>query len=284
MEWGDEETAQECSCRGPRQLRWPGAKRGQEARQQTKRPQGRPGQKPREKDLPPGATPDAHARGAARRPTRGSCSDSLAFWIRRYWSRLWRNPLFRRRAPLDFPAMGPIEDRGQAVQLSFLCACGSRIALKNLGCCRSGYERRHHSLRSFGGLRERVLVRDRFRCRGCGKRSALIVHHRDQRNRTNLLVTPLYPLSCTHPSLFRVEILVPRSTGEIVARSASECADANSNSPSKMWRRRTIAARFQTMAHPVKVSVTTRSRYRSVVAGQIADGVGLCRRRRLLRA
>ena len=31
--------------------------------------------------------------------------------------------------------------------------------------------------------------RDRFRCRGCGKRSALVVHHRDRRNRTDLLVT-----------------------------------------------------------------------------------------------
>ncbi len=85
--------------------------------------------------------------------------------------------------------MGPIEGRGQGVQLSFLCPCGNRIALKNLGCCRSCYDRRHHSLRFFGGLRERVLVRDRFRCRGCGKRSALVVHHRDRRNRTNLLVT-----------------------------------------------------------------------------------------------
>ena len=36
---------------------------------------------------------------------------------------------------------------------------------------------------------ERVLVLDRFRCRGCGKRSALVVHHRDRHNRTNLLVT-----------------------------------------------------------------------------------------------
>jgi hypothetical protein len=44
-------------------------------------------------------------------------------------------------------------------------------------------------LRFFGGLRERVLLRDRFRCRGCGKRSALVVHHRDRRNRTNMLVT-----------------------------------------------------------------------------------------------
>ncbi len=79
--------------------------------------------------------------------------------------------------------------RGQGVQLSLLCSCGKRIALKALGCCRSCYDRRHHSLRFFGGLRERVLERDRFRCRGCGKRSALVVHHRERRNRANLLVT-----------------------------------------------------------------------------------------------
>jgi hypothetical protein len=34
-----------------------------------------------------------------------------------------------------------------------------------------------------------VLERDRFCCRGCGKRSALVVHHRDRLNRVNLLVT-----------------------------------------------------------------------------------------------
>ena len=50
--------------------------------------------------------------------------------------------------------MGSIEGR-QPVQLSFLCPCGKRIALKALGCCRSCYDRRHHSLRFFGGLRER---------------------------------------------------------------------------------------------------------------------------------
>ena len=85
--------------------------------------------------------------------------------------------------------MDPMEGRGQGVQLSFLCPCGKRIALKALGCCRSCYDRRHHSLRFFGGLRERVLERDRFRCRGCGKRSALVVHHRDRRNRADLLIT-----------------------------------------------------------------------------------------------
>jgi hypothetical protein len=40
-----------------------------------------------------------------------------------------------------------------------------------------------------GGLRERLLERNRFRCRGCGKRSALVVHHRDRCNRADLLVT-----------------------------------------------------------------------------------------------
>jgi hypothetical protein len=78
--------------------------------------------------------------------------------------------------------MDSIEGRRQEVQLSFLCPCGKRIALKTLGCCRSCYDRRHHSLRFPGGLRERVLQRDRFRCRGCGKGSAFVVHHRDWRN------------------------------------------------------------------------------------------------------
>jgi hypothetical protein len=85
--------------------------------------------------------------------------------------------------------MGSMERRGQAVQLSLLCPCGKRIALKALGCCRPCYDRRYHSLRFFGGLRERVLERDRLRCCGCDKRSALVVHHRDRRNRANLLVT-----------------------------------------------------------------------------------------------
>jgi hypothetical protein len=75
-------------------------------------------------------------------------------------------------------------------QLALLCACGkSSIAVKRLGCCRSCYDRRHHSLRFFGGLRELVLERDRFRCRGCGVSSALVVHHRTPDNRTETLIT-----------------------------------------------------------------------------------------------
>ena len=43
--------------------------------------------------------------------------------------------------------------------------------------------------RFFGGMRERVLERDRFRCRACGTRSRLVVHHRHGSNEPNLLVT-----------------------------------------------------------------------------------------------
>ncbi len=75
-------------------------------------------------------------------------------------------------------------------QLSFLCACGKKsIELKTLGCCRTCYDRRHHSLRFFGGMREQVLERDRLRCRACGARSRLVVHHRDGSNEPDGLVT-----------------------------------------------------------------------------------------------
>src|SRR5262249_37394332 len=160
MEWGDEEAAQESTRRGPRQIGWfwSGAKPKSEPI--AKMAARAAWSKAARKESQPGATPDAHDRDG------------------------------ESRAPLDSVcAMSPIEGSEPAVQLSFLCPCGSRIALKTFGCCRSCYDRRHHSLRFFGGLRERVLVRDRFRCRGCGKRSALVVHHRDQRNRTNVLVT-----------------------------------------------------------------------------------------------
>jgi hypothetical protein len=142
------------------------------------------------RELPPGETLAAGGREGAGRVERGDRLDSRPFRIPRYWLGLWRNPLFRPPTPLN-PSlrMDSPERRAPPVQLSFLCPCGKRIELKALGCCRSCYDRRHHSLRFFGGLRERVLERDRFRCRGCGKRSALVVHHRDRHNRANLLVT-----------------------------------------------------------------------------------------------
>jgi hypothetical protein len=75
-------------------------------------------------------------------------------------------------------------------QLGLLCACGRRpIELKGPGCCRLCYYRRYPSLRWFGGLRELVLKRDRFRCRACGAVWRLVVHHRDGHNAKPLLVT-----------------------------------------------------------------------------------------------
>jgi hypothetical protein len=83
--------------------------------------------------------------------------------------------------------MERVEETGQ---LSFLCACGGKtVEHKTLGCCRSCYDRQYRSRRLFGGLRDRVLRRDGYRCRGCGSRSRLLVHHRDSRNEEELLLT-----------------------------------------------------------------------------------------------
>ena len=74
--------------------------------------------------------------------------------------------------------------------MSLLCRCGRRpVELKVLGCCRLCYHGRYHSLRWFGGLRELILKRDRFRCRVCGVGRRLVVHHRDERNAKPLLIT-----------------------------------------------------------------------------------------------
>ena len=113
--------------------------------------------------------------------------------LRRFrdWSGIWRAALYRSRTDWKISGMRPDEPpRAAGEQLALLCACGKRpIAVKRLGCCRSCYDRRHHSLRFFGGLREHVLERDRFRCRGCGVSSALVVHHRAPDNQAASLIT-----------------------------------------------------------------------------------------------
>src|SRR6202453_645659 len=86
-----------------------------------------------------------------------------------------------------FPMPPP---EGQGTQLGLLCVCGRRpIELKGLGCCRLYYYRQYDSLRWFGGLRELILKRDRFRCRACGSARRLVVHHRYERNASPLLIT-----------------------------------------------------------------------------------------------
>ena len=60
----EEATSEESARGGARPIGWPGSQRGQEARQQTKRPQGRPGQKPQEES----GSPAQRAATAARSP------------------------------------------------------------------------------------------------------------------------------------------------------------------------------------------------------------------------
>jgi hypothetical protein len=82
-----------------------------------------------------------------------------------------------------------LEESRAAGQLALLCQCGKAVELKRFGCCRSCYDRRQHSLRFFGGLRERVLKRDGFRCRACGTGSPLLVHHRATDSEERSLIT-----------------------------------------------------------------------------------------------
>jgi len=144
------------------------------------------------KRSPPGAMLDVHGRDDGRRSERSDRNDSRPLRTVGYRPRRLWNQVFRDRSPL---AVGLFEQNLVAVQraggqLSFLCACGKKsIELKTLGCCRVCYDRQYHSLRFFGGIRERVLERDRYRCRACGTRSRLVVHHRDGRNEPDLLIT-----------------------------------------------------------------------------------------------
>jgi hypothetical protein len=96
-----------------------------------------------------------------------------------------RRPLLMLRSRSELQVEQPEQFR----QLPLLCQCGRSIELKRRGCCRSCYDRRHHSVRFFGGLREQVLERDRSRCTACGTRSPLLVHHRDRNNQTKSLIT-----------------------------------------------------------------------------------------------
>src|ERR1700730_2692885 len=87
-------------------------------------------------------------------------------------------------------ALLQVSSKTRPAQMDLLCACGRRLVeLKALGCCRLCYQRRYHSMRWFGGLRELILKRDRFRCRVCGVGRRLVVHHRAERNAKPWLVT-----------------------------------------------------------------------------------------------
>jgi 5-methylcytosine-specific restriction endonuclease McrA len=70
--------------------------------------------------------------------------------------------------------------KGRA-QLALCCPCGRAEALA-LGLCPTCYTLKRQDEEYFGGLREAVLERDGYRCRGCRapgrEKRSLIVHHR----------------------------------------------------------------------------------------------------------
>jgi hypothetical protein len=83
-----------------------------------------------------------------------------------------------------------LKSQTKSAQLALFCACGRRAPeLRGLGCCRPCYYRRYRSWRFFGGLREVVLKRDRFRCRVCDSVVSLVVHHRSEDNHKRRLIT-----------------------------------------------------------------------------------------------
>jgi hypothetical protein len=67
------------------------------------------------------------------------------------------------------------------VQLAHCCPCG-RPEILALGLCATCYTLKRQDEEYFGGLREAVLERDGYRCRGCGapghEKRSIIVHHR----------------------------------------------------------------------------------------------------------
>jgi hypothetical protein len=117
--------------------------------------------------------------------------------------------------------MPPPEERG--TQLGLLCACGRRpIELRGLRCCRLCYYRQYDSLRWFGGLRELILKRDRFECRACGSERRLVVHHRDERNASPLLITLCIRCHVRVHHSRRFPLLGARSAARVMERAASE--------------------------------------------------------------
>jgi len=69
----------------------------------------------------------------------------------------------------------------RSVRGSLTCACG-RTEILALGLCATCYSLKRQDEEYFGGLREDVLKRDHYACRGCGARRrgkrTITVHHR----------------------------------------------------------------------------------------------------------
>jgi hypothetical protein len=73
------------------------------------------------------------------------------------------------------------------VQSALWCPCGAAHVYA-LGHCRRCYDSQRHSLRRFGGRRDEVLGRDRYRCQNCGD-AEILVHHRRPDDPASALIT-----------------------------------------------------------------------------------------------
>jgi len=134
--------------------------------------------------------PAVRGPGAASKSSGGHYRNSRPLRRVRHRPGRQRHPLSCSHPSLALmESLELLEEWRRAGQLPLLCPCGKPVQLKRLGCCRACYARRQHSLRFFGGLRERVVRRDRFCCQGCGVKSRLVVHHRSQDNHDDALIT-----------------------------------------------------------------------------------------------
>ena len=99
------------------------------------------------------------------------------------------------------------------------CRCGREKIVAN-GHCATCYTLHRQDTAHFGGLRERVLERDGYLCRGCGasgrnKRSIAVHHRRPGRSRLDLMIS-LCP-AC-HAKIHRT---AGRAVGDAAAASGA---------------------------------------------------------------
>jgi hypothetical protein len=178
-------TAEESACGSAGPIGWVGVQQGQKARQQREWTKGRSGQKPQEN----------FGRQAQCAPATAWTPQRLKLLVETIRARFENYTIGRGDGGIRYSAstlrQGRSGGKGGGVGSAFvsLLLWAKAIELTTLQYCSSCYDRRYRSLRLFGGLRDRVLKRDEFRCRGCGARSRLLVHHRDKQNEEELLLT-----------------------------------------------------------------------------------------------
>jgi 5-methylcytosine-specific restriction endonuclease McrA len=95
-------------------------------------------------------------------------------------------------------------------QKPLFCACGERTPSIAELCSRC-YRMRRHSRDYFGGNREIVLARDRYRCASCGAGNAkLHVHHRQPGvSEPGLLITVCFGCHARLHRLASIHVWIP---------------------------------------------------------------------------